>query len=329
MSESTQNWLISWPNLEGLLAEGNSFRMLVAGSQHAWIGFDAPRSELVVEIEQVGTGSPKVLPQAIEIRVRPKSPEKSVLVLATRNPDLRRYFYDFVVEVLDLTQKHAKTASIAVDEAWKRWGQLIEQQSVLSREKQVGLIGEVQVLQRLAKRYGWKFALDAWHKEPTAEHDFCLTNVDVEVKTTASEKRIHTIGSLDQLLGSPGRALYLLSIQVTPAPPLAADSFSLRGLVTTTFDALASNDELTQVFKRRIQSVGWSEHHVSYYESTYVSRSPARLILVDDACPRITSDKLFGMVGELASRITGVMYSIDVTDLGHVDGSDEFGAIIS
>ena len=52
MNNQAPGWMISWPNLEGLISDGNPFRMLVAGKHRAWISFDAIRAELAVEIEQ-------------------------------------------------------------------------------------------------------------------------------------------------------------------------------------------------------------------------------------------------------------------------------------
>ena len=105
MNNSARDWVISWPNLEGLISEGNSFRMLIAGGQNAWISFDAIRTELAVEIEQKLAMLPAVLPQAISIRLTKDAKGSDLLVLATASVELRRYFYDFAVEVLELVHK--------------------------------------------------------------------------------------------------------------------------------------------------------------------------------------------------------------------------------
>lgn len=328
MSTNGRDWIVSWPNLEGLIADGNSFRMLVAGHRQAWISFDAPRAELAVEIEQEASELPRVLPQAIQIRAGRGGDGQQLLVLATDAPELRRYFYDFSVEVLELTQHKLLSACAAVDEAWKRWGQLIEQQSVLSREKQIGLIGELKLLQRLSERQGWKYAIDAWHQTARAEHDFCLELCDIEVKTTASDRRVHTIGSIEQLLPSPGRPLYLLSNQFAVAPRLAANSFSLASMVDALFEDLDTEFEIQASFRARLERVGWREHHMAYYQTSFVVRNLARLVPVDSTCPRIVPQMLVDGLGAVSSRIESVMYAIDVSDLGWQEGSEEFKGVI-
>lgn len=328
MSVPNREWIITWPNLEGLIEEDNSFRMLVAGHRQAWISYDAGRKELAVEIEQETSELPKVLPQSISLRLSRGGNGKQILVLATESLELRRYFYDFSVEVLELTQNKSMSACDAVDEAWQRWGQLIEQQSVLTRERQVGLIGELQLLKRLSEHRGWAYAINAWHQTARAEHDFCLELCDIEVKTTNADRRVHTIGSIDQLLPSPGRPLYLLSNQFAPAPRLAANSFSLASMVESLFKALESEQQLQSAFKERLQRVGWRNHHTTYYQTSFVTRNLARLVPVDDSCPRIIPQILVDGLGNVSSRIESVMYSIDVSDLGWQEGSVEFERVL-
>jgi hypothetical protein len=328
MKPTARDWIISWPNLEALIAEGNSFRMLVAGSRQAWISYDAVRTELAVEIEQETTDLPRVLPQSISLQVGKREQGKQVLVLATENLELRRYFYDFSVEVLELTQHKMKSACEAVDEAWQRWGQLIEQQSVLSRERQVGLIGELQLLQRLSGIRGWSYAVDAWHRTARAEHDFCLERYDIEVKTTTADRRVHTIGSIDQLLPSPGRPLYLLSFQLAIAPRLAANSFSLASLVEAFMRVLEAEPDLQKLLKERLERAGWRQHHTTYYQTSFVARNHARLTLVDESFPRIVPETLVDGLGSVSSRIESVMYSIDVSDLGWQEGTAEFERVL-
>jgi len=328
MSNSARDWIISWPNLEDLISEGNSFRMLIAGSQNAWISFDAIRTELAVEIEQQSAVLPAVLPQAISMRLTKDAKGFNLLVLATASVELRRYFYDFAVEVLELTQRGSHTAQAAVDEAWKRWGELIEQQSVLSRERQVGLIGELHLLRLLAAAYDWSFAIDAWHRTARAEHDFCLEMCDIEVKTTTSDRRVHTIGSIDQLLASPNRPLYILSNQFAIAPKLAAKSFSLASTVRDLLKQLERDVSLQSALKQRLTQVGWRENHMDYYQTTFVVRDFARLVPVDHACPRIVPQMLIDSLGSVSNRIESVMYSIDVSDLGWQEGSPEYMQVL-
>ena len=78
-----------------------------------------------------------------------------------------------------------------------------------------GLIGELLVLGHAIREIGDDEALSSWLGPQSEEHDFAFENYDAEVKTTVSEARVHLIGSDTQLLPSPDRPLYLISVQIT------------------------------------------------------------------------------------------------------------------
>jgi hypothetical protein len=319
--------IISWPNLDARINEGNSFKLLLQETHLAWILFNSGTKELSLEIKVSSDAMPSVLPQAINFRIKQTEENNKLLVLTSADADLYRYFYDFVVEVLELISLNNIEASVAIDEAWKRWGQLIEQQSILSRDKQVGLLGELWLLRRLAHSKHWEYAIDAWHRSPQAEHDFCLENVDIEVKSTATDRRIHTIGSINQLQPSPGRELYILSLQFAPSPSHASGAFSLTSYIDNILEEL--NDHNSRgAFVERLKRVGWHSDHMAYYKTSFIKREDAYLVAVNNKCPRIIQSMIEKSIGTLSARIQSVMYSIDLSGLGCADGTPEFMSLI-
>jgi len=323
----TQNSIISWHNLEAQILKGNSFKLLVQEPELAWILFNASTNELSLEIQVSNGLIPSVLPQAIDLRIRHSKEDVKFLILTSQNVDLQRYFYDFIVEVLELIQFNDIEPAAAVEEAWKRWGQLIEQQAILSREKQVGLLGELWLLRRLAKSKHWKYAIDAWHRLPQAEHDFCLEFLDIEVKSTATNKRIHSVGSLQQLQPSPGRLLYILSLQFAPSPSHANGAFSLTSYINNILQEIGIGKS-RETFLQRLKLVGWRDDHTAYYGTSFIKRDDPYLIPVNNICPRLVPQMLEDFLGPLSSRIQSVMYSVDLSGLGHADATPEFISVI-
>ena len=319
--------IISWPNLEARISEGNSFKLLLQEPHPAWILFTSGTKELSLEIKVSSDAMPSVLPQAINFRIRKTEENHRILVLTSSDADLFRYFYDFAVEVLELISSNNIEASVAIDEAWRRWGQLIEQQSILSRDKQVGLLGELWLLRRLAHSKHWEYAIDAWHRSPQAEHDFCLENVDIEVKSTATDKRIHTIGSINQLQPSPDRELYILSLQFAPSPSHASGAFSLTSYIDNILQEIDGR-ELREAFIERLKQVGWHSEHTAYYKSSFIKREDPYLVTVNNKCPRIVQSMIENSIGPLSARIQSVMYSIDLSGLGCADGTPIFLSVI-
>lgn len=325
MNQENQHRIISWENLEQRIDVGASFVSKIAGTPRAELFFDANRNELGFVVDVDTDSLPTVEPMSIDIRhVRPNGH----LRLEIRSSDriLFREFYDFGVEIIDSAQTNNVSPHKAVDAAWGAWVRLLDRKAILSKEKQLGLIGELWLLRRIANNKGWAFALDSWHGEANAEHDFCLATVDIEVKSTTNEQRVHTIGSATQLLKSPDRDLYLLSLQFTPAMRGVANAVSLSGEVESIVNEL--DDGLRSRLDARLTAAGWRSEHSRHYGQVFVHRSKPVLVKVDEECPRLTLPMIAQLGQMIAHRVGSISYRVDVTGLGHEDGSPEFIAAL-
>lgn len=315
--------MISWHNLEILLNECASFEEPVVGINGCAIAYDYGQHRLSLEIPVASSDLPSSLLKEITFNILCKNDE-NILSIACYSEDLFRSFYDFIREILEQVGVFLKSPQQALHDAWETWGRLIERESSLSREKQVGLLGELVLLKFIAEGRGWRFALDAWHDDSRSEHDFCLSTADIEVKTCTTEKRIHQIGSLTQLQNSSGRDLYLFSVQLTSAPSIAEDSFSLASVVDLLLETLKEEPKLCVKLKRRLEQAGWRESHMNFYDSTFVFRNSIKIISIDDSFPRIIESTISHLGREITSRIVSVGYRIDVTGLGFNFQSTEF-----
>lgn len=319
------DWALSWSGVEDLMNAG-SFKLPTPIS-NAFICFDERTAELSLEIDIAISSEPNLLPQAVSFRFRNKDDERRTLIAACMAPDLNRHFYMFLVDVLGKIRNENLEPIAAIEFAWRTWGQLLEQQTVLSQQKQVGLIGELWLLSRLAKSMGWSNAVAAWHDEGNSEHDFCLPSADIEVKSTTLEARVHTIGSANQLVPSPSRTLLILSLQFTPSTGLAQGAVSLRSAVSQIRQNVME-DGVEAKFVSRLSTTGWREDHAAYYGKTYVFRSAPTLVPVDASCPRITPEFLAVLPNDLEQRIKSVLYSIDLTGLGWPENDERFKKLV-
>jgi hypothetical protein len=319
--------ILSWQTLENLLSAGASFEQPVEGITNCAVIYDLSEHRLGVEIPVKSLDLPKTLPLELSFSVE-KIAGITKLVVSCSTEELFRSFYDFIHEILEAVHTNILTPIEAVEEAWSKWGRLIERESSLSREKQVGLLGELWLLEKLAEIHGWTYALDSWHETSVSEHDFCLSNRDIEVKTSTSEGRSHLISSLTQLLPALDRELFILSVHLTSAPMIAAGSFSLASRVLFVLNLLESDQNNLNRFKERLKQVGWKEEHMSSYQLGFVFRNSTRLIRVDERCPRIIETTL-GNLGELRSLISSVSYRIDVAGLGVEDGDLDFETVFA
>jgi hypothetical protein len=315
MPGNDRPWLLTWQNAEVLMAQG-PFRHAIPAGRSATLIYDGERLAVSVSLGQDDDPAQlPALPQAIHFEVDRRL---QTLNVTCSEPELHKYFYAYVCHALELIREQRQPAVLAFRESWVRTRELLEQQIVLSRDKQLGLLGELVFLSLVAERHagGWGAAFDSWHRDANAEHDFAFGTADVEVKTTSKEARVHMIGSLDQLRASPGRNLFLLSLQFSAAPPHADGSVSLNEKINEIFGALQARADLSSRFRERLARAGWNEEHRTHYDHRVIQRSSPKIIQVDDKFPRLTPENLTGLPNELIIRIRSVVYSIDVTGLG-------------
>lgn len=312
---SGRPWLIAWRNVEQLMALGPFLHPLPVG-ESTNLSYDGSRLSVIVALaaDEKPEGLP-ALPQALNFTA---DPQQRRLTITCEDRDLQKYFYTYIGQALELMHTHGAKSVAAFKEAWSRLGDLLEEQVVLSRERQLGLIGELRLLEMVAAnpRCGWPVALDAWHRSANSEHDFALPAVDLEVKTTSKESRVHMIGSLNQLRESPGRPLYLVSFQYSSSPVHVNGSTTLNDKVQGVLIALAGKSDLAEKFSQRLERTGWDSAHSPHYSARFIERAEPRLIPVNSAFPRIIPENLTGLAEDLRARIQSVVYSIDVSALG-------------
>lgn len=317
--------IISWENLEQRIDIGASFVSHISGTPEADIFYDANRGELGFAIDAASPELPTVEPVSISISLANRGTQQR-LEIRSADRVLFREFYDFCVEIIDSSQTDGVPPHKAVDAAWGAWVRLLDRKAILSKEKQLGLLGELWLLRRIASSSGWRYALDAWHNEANSEHDFGLPALDIEVKSTTNELRTHLIGSATQLMKSPSRDLFLLSLQFTPAMKGAINATSLQSEILEIERSL--DGELLQRFESRLTSVGWRREHSRHYCQYFVHRSRPALIEVNEDCPRLTLPMISQLGDAVANRVGSLSYRIDVTGLGHEDGTGRFNSLL-
>jgi hypothetical protein len=184
---------------------------------------------------------------------------------------------------------------------------LLAARARLSEQQQLGLVGELLVIDALLEDAYQADVLEWWLGPLAEQHDLALPGYDAEIKTTLSERRIHVISGIGQLEPNPGRALWLVSIQLTRAG--GADGFSLPGLVERVRGRIGGGvDRLHD----RLTAVGWFDDDVDLYPTRYLHRHAPAAYPVDTDFPAITPDRLHAVVPH-PELVSAVSYRVDVT----------------
>ena len=192
-------------------------------------------------------------------------------------------FLDMVVRNLALPRSLASSFSASLEE----WAALLASENAMSLEKEIGLFGELIFLEALLNFKAQNFSLDAWTGPHSEEHDFKFPLVDVEVKTTVSESRTHKISSLTQLVPSPGKGLFLMSVQLTRG---GVDARNLPALVDTIIELLPTH--LQEKFTEYLNQVDYSGKARDLYRTVWGLRTLPRFYLVDEYFPKLVEENL-------------------------------------
>lgn len=245
--------------------------------------------------------------------------------VATTIPDLYPYFFAFALSIADGIQVDGATADVALRRSLRDWRALFEQLALLTPKRQLGLLGELWLLDRLVKVHG-AGDLDSWTGHKGEAHDFRIGNYEFEVKTTTGEHRNHVISSDSQLIPSPGHDLYVLSLQFAAG---GTDGRSLQDVLDELRLRLAPlgvASKFEQILESTFQL---SSANLAHYSRRMQLRSRPYLIPVTESFPRITHSDVLSLPRPEMIRVSDVRYRVDVEGLGWEDGTSEFLAVLS
>ncbi|WP_315718262.1 MULTISPECIES: PD-(D/E)XK motif protein [unclassified Bradyrhizobium] len=124
-----------------------------------------------------------------------------VAIVLEREP-LRDVFEVLAADLVEVVREattplQAIALGVSRLEAWQAF--LRSGRRGLSREEQVGLLGELVVLELLADEVGHEAAVEAWCGPLDGIHDFSRAGIGIEVKAAAGGGNLMRISKLDQL----------------------------------------------------------------------------------------------------------------------------------
>jgi len=315
----------SWDEFKGFMEAGDPTLHPIDGTPSVSVFVDpvGPRIGLRTALPDGDVADIHPLAE-IEVRVTAFHGNRQ-LEVSTTNPGLFPYFFVFALSLADRIQLDGADVRMALGVSLDRWRNLLRQVTMLSEEKQTGLAGEVWMLERLFASSGHS-ALDSWTGPRGEAHDFRVGDKEFEVKATRTERRIHSISSATQLAPSPGRNLFLLSVQFANAGAAAGASLADRlRTVRRLFEPFGRAGEFDALLLARY---GISEANADHYRDRLQLRSKPYLVPITPRFPSLQENDILAIPRAEMQRISRVQYTLDVSGLGFADGSAEFAALL-
>lgn len=224
-------------------------------------------------------------------------------------PALFRDAYPLLCATADRIQLDGLDPAEALTVSLRRLSDLLKQGDGFSRERELGLFGELLVLLGLIDVVGIG-AVDMWRGGSGEEHDFAMPEGNVEVKTTASERRTHWIESLTQLVETPGNRLWLVSHQLTSS--VAGKGMTLPDLIQRLRGTVGDGIDRGKV-DDGLAGSSWNDAYAEQCTTYWTRRQVTQAYLVADDFPRLTPTALKD-ARVSRDQVREVKYRIDISD---------------
>ncbi|WP_418003006.1 PD-(D/E)XK motif protein [Mycobacterium sp. PDNC021] len=224
--------------------------------------------------------------------------------------DARNMYTEAYGLMLSIVQamRGGATFAAATSAAMTNMKTLLAAKPRISEEKQIGLVGELLLFRRLLDESDEYSVIDWWLGPLAEERDYAFPAFDAEVKTTTGESRTHVIHGAGQLEPSPGRPLWLVSIQITRAGG-DPNGFTLPGLIQEIRERLTATRDR---FVAYLTSESWEDDDAAMYPTAYTLRTTPAAYLVDDDFPAVTHSRLHSVVPH-SDLVSAVTYRVDVS----------------
>tara|TARA_Y100001956_G_scaffold82729_1_gene105012 strand:+ start:4954 stop:6615 length:1662 start_codon:yes stop_codon:yes gene_type:complete len=233
-------------------------------------------------------------------------------------------FYDFCYTILSdidneqkihqITDSHiARIIIRTINDSQRFWA--TEPSEVLSRERQIGLIGELIVLKDciIKSELQLSDAINAWEgavQRQRAPKDFVINKIGIESKARAKQSAEVNISSEDQLsIYRPYQLdhlfLYVTDISETSENHIA--SFTLPSLVDEVYRYISEVDfELSQQFLHLVGNYKYYTEHKEDYKTIWCVDNTL-VYEIDDNFPSISNENIM-------EGISDVRYKIDLDE---------------
>jgi hypothetical protein len=310
-----------------MLHDGTPQAIVADGTPAIQLIVDGERSLLTLRCEAPSDLAAPEFERLDQLEVRRSTTGGgSWLEVQTEDVDLFPFFVAFSATVADDVQLDGAPVHAALQRSLRLFRRLVRDIPLLSPERQLGLFGELWVLDRLVRAHG-EAALASWLGPNAEAHDFRWAATELEVKTTRRQHRHHKINGLDQLDPSPDGHLFLLSLQFAAAGQTDSGT-SLAEAIAATRSALTTFGQDGLFDSVLIDRFDLAPEYERHYVDRLKLRTEPRLIRIVHQTPRLVREDVMGVPRDGMERVLDADYLLNCEGLGVPDGSEEFTAVI-
>lgn len=206
------------------------------------------------------------------------------------HPSFEEEFLRLCWDMIEYSSKEENTLN-ALIHRYMTWQKLLqyENKSVMSFQRQKGLLGELIFLSQEIDDIGVEEAIDSWTGPDGTDQDFLFPADWAEVKSVSLASETVRISSLQQLQQEKDGQLILYILESTTA---GEDRVCLVDVVNEIKTRLAYNTRYLDRFDLKLYKYGYRKSHENEYRENQFRFIEKREYIVNDSFPKLVGDNV-------------------------------------
>ena len=245
------------------------------------------------------------------LRVRHRQLDSGCMVDLIANASHETVFNAVCQDVIEAVVVQGREPWAAIAATIRKWQSAWRPaRQAMEKTAQVGLFGELFVLQTVLLPVLGPAAVALWSGPEGERHDFVGERLHIEVKATRGTRPEHQISRVDQLRVAEGCELMVASILLEES--IGGDE-TLASRIDAIINLLRKDTVALDTFMTKLVDVGWAEEMRHTGELLRFFLRDASVHLVDDNFPRLPDDF------QLPSGVVSVKYVVNLANLPVLD----------
>lgn len=251
------------------------------------------------------TGIVKNIPSSFAVKVSNIQLKNMSWILEFKlvHPSFEEEFLRLCWDMMEYSSKEENTLD-ALIHRYMTWQKLLqyENKSVMSFQKQKGLLGELLFLSKMIDDIGVEMAVDSWTGPDGSDQDYQFPSEWAEIKSVSLSSEIVHISSLQQLQQEMDGQLIVYILESTTA---GDDRISLVDVVNEIKTKLANNARYSDRFDLKLYKYGYRKSHENEYLENQFRFIEMREYVVNDVFPKLVG-------GNISSEIVSCKYELSL-----------------
>jgi len=251
------------------------------------------------------TGMIKNIPSTFAVKVYNVQLKNMSWILEFQlvHPSFEEEFLRLCWDMIEYSSKEENTLN-ALIHRYMTWQKLLqyENKSVMSFQKQKGLLGELIYLSKMIDDIGVEMAVDSWTGPDGSDQDYQLPSEWAEIKSVSLSSETVHISSLQQLQQEMDGQLIVYILESTTA---GDDRISLVDVVNEIKTKLANNARYSDRFDLKLYKYGYRKSHENEYLENQFRFIEMREYVVNDVFPKLVG-------GNISSEIVSCKYELSL-----------------